>query len=380
MKNFQARIEDKLRILSNYLDYSLFKARTLFSKEPSLDNVKNILVIELKRIGDILVATPTFRVLKKNFPNANIDVVVPHGMEEVLLLNPNINKILAWDRDKIEENYNTYLQQIKDKYNLAVILHNGTYEVSKLLKDANIPYRIGCTRVGFREPKGYFLTRQLLSDKKLKHKIEDNLDVLKLININNIKDKNPEAYVSKEADLWAKQKFKEQKINKKDFIVVFSAVSWTHPTWFKERFAELADRLIEDYKAKIIFLGTDKEKEFIYSVKELMKQRKNNYWFGRTSIQELFAVIKNSSLVIGIDSGPTNIAAALNKPVITLFGAGDKTIWAPYSENSISIQKDEVCTACMKAKCKWKDDRYLECMKAIEVDDVLKVADKLMAP
>ncbi|MBS3151197.1 glycosyltransferase family 9 protein [Candidatus Woesearchaeota archaeon] len=376
MKNFQARIEDKLRVISNYLDYSLYKTRRLFSREPSLNNVRNILVVELKRIGDILVATPTFRALKRNFPQANIDVVIPPGMEEVLFSNPDINKILTWDREKIKEDYNDYLQQIKDKYDLGIILHNGTYEFSKLLKGAKIPYRIGCTRVGFREPKGYFLTKQLLPDKKLKHKIEDNLDVLKLIGISSIEDKSPEAYVSKEADLWAKQKFKEHKINSKDFTVVFSVVSWTHPTWFKERFAELADKLIEDYKAKIIFLGTEKEREFIYSVKEQMKQRKNNYWFGQTSIQELFAIIKSSDLVIGIDSGPTNIAAALNKPVVTLFGAGDKTIWAPYSQNSISIQKDEVCTACMKSECKWRGDRHLECMKAISVDDVLNAIDR----
>lgn len=377
MKHFQARLEDKLRILSNYLDYSLFKARKLFLKEPSLpDEVKNILVIELKRIGDILVATPTFRALKKNFLNANIDIVVPPGMEEVLYGNLNINKILVWDRDKIKENYPIYLQQIKNKYDLAVILHNGTYQVSKLLKEANILYRIGCTRVGLSEPKGYFLTKQLLPDRKLKHKIEDNLDVLKLININNVEDKSPEAYVSKEADLWVKQKFKEHKINNKDFIVVFSVVSWTHPTWFKERFAELADKLIEEYKAKIIFVGTEKEKEFIFSIKELMKH-KNNYWLGQTSIQQLFAIIKNSNLVVGMDSGLTNIAAAFKTPVIALFGAGDKTIWAPYSQNSISIQKDEVCTACMKSECKWKGERNLECMKAITVDDILNTVEKL---
>lgn len=377
MKNFQARAEDKLRIISNYLDYSLYKTRNLFSKEPHLNNVKNILVVELKRIGDILVATPTFRALKKNFPEANIDVVVLPGMEEVLLLNPNINKIFTWDRDKIQENYQFYLEQIKGKYDLAVILHNGTYKISKLLKDANISYRIGCTRVGFREPKGYLLTKQLLPDKKLKHKIEDNLDVLKLININNLEDRNPEAYVSKEADLWANKKLKGEKINKKDFIVVFSVVSWTHPTWFKERFAELADKLIEKYKAKIIFVGTEKEKEFIYSIKGLMKQRKNNYWLGQTSIQQLFAIIKKSSLVVGIDSSPTNIAAALNKPVITLFGAGDETIWKPYAENSISIQKNEGCTKCMKSKCKFDGERHLECMKAITVEDFLNAIEKL---
>jgi len=376
MKNLQARTEDKLRIISNSLDYLLYKTRTLFTKEPSLNNIKNILVVELKRIGDILVTTPTLRALKKSFPQANIDVVVLPGMEDVLYGNKNVHQVLAWDRDKIKENYNVYLQQIKDKYDLGIILHNGTYEVSRLLKEANIPYRIGCTRVGFREPKGYFLTKQLLPDKKLKHKTEDNLDVLKLININNIEDKNPEAYITKKAEIGIKNLLKKNDITNKDFIVILHTVSWTHPTWFKERFAELADKLIEKYKAKIIFVGAEKEIEFIKEIQSLMKKKSINL-AGKTSIQELFALIKRVDLVIGIDSASTNIAAAFKTPVIALFGAGDKTIWAPYSENSISIQKDEVCTACMKSECKWKGERYLECMKAISVKDVLEAVENL---
>ena len=376
MKNLLARTEDKLRIISNILDYSIHKTRALFTKEPSLNNVKNILVIELKRIGDILVATPTFRALKKNFPNANIDVVVLPEMEDVLYGSKNVHQVLAWDRDKIKENYPAYLQQIKDKYDLAVILHNGTYEVSKLLKDANIRYRIGCTRVGFREPKGYSLTKQLLPDKKLKHKIEDNLDVLKLININNIEDKNPEAYITKKAEIGIKNLLKKNDITNKDFIVILHTVSWTHPTWFKERFAELADKLIEKYKAKIIFVGAEKEIEFIKEIQSSMKKKSINL-AGKTSIQELFALIKRADLVIGIDSASTNIAAAFKTPVIALFGAGDKTIWAPFSENSVSIQKDEVCTACMKSECKWKGERYLECMKTIQVEDILRAVERL---
>ena len=356
MKNLQARTEDKLRIISNSFDYYLYKTRNLFSKEPSLSNVKNILVIELKRIGDILVTTPTLRALKKNFPQADIDIVVLPGMEEVLYGNKDIHNVFAWDRDKIKENYPTYLQQIKDKYDLAVILHNGTYEVSKLLKEANIPYRIGCTRVGFREPKGYFLTKQLLPDRKLKHKIDDNLDVLKLININGVEDKTPEAYTTKEAELSIKNVLKKNKVTNQDFIIVLHTVSWTHPTWFKERFAELSDKLIEKNKAKVIFVGTEKEKQFIQEISSLMKEKSFDF-SGKTSIQELFALIKRANLVIGIDSASTNIAAAFKTPVVALFGAGDKTIWHPYSENSISIQKDEVCTACMKSECKYKNER-----------------------
>jgi lipopolysaccharide heptosyltransferase II len=377
MKHFQARTEDKLRVWSNRLDYGLHKSFSLFSKEPSLSNVRNILVVELKRIGDILVATPTLRTLKRGFPNANVDVVVLPGMEEVLEGNPHINKVFSWDRRKLKENLKLYQNQIQNKYDLAVILHNGTYEVSKILRDANIPYRIGCTRVGFKEPKGYFLTKQHLPDTKLKHKIEDNLDVLKLINLYPMDNRKPEAFVSKSAEKSLKELLKKSGLKPADKLVVMSTVSYTHPTWSRNRFAELADKLIEKDKSKIIFVGTLKEKKFIADIRKLMKRRAYN-WTGKTSIQELFALIKKASLVVGIDSSATNIAGAFNTPVITLFGAGDHRIWKPRSDKSIAIQRThEVCTACMKSGCKFKGSRFLECMKALQVEDVLRAVDKI---
>ena len=170
---------------------------------------------------------------------------------------------------------------------------------------------------------------------------------------------------------------KKKRITNKDFIVVLHTVSWTHPTWFKKRFAELADKLIEKYKAKTVFVGTEKEERFVEEIILLMKNKSINL-AGKTSIQELFALIKTADLVVGIDSASTNIAAAFKTPVIALFGAGDKIIWAPHSENSISIQKDESCTACMRSECKWSGERNLECMKAITVEDVLSAVEKLI--
>ena len=110
MKNFQARMEDKLRIISNYTDYSLHKIHLIFTKKDKFPSeIKKVLVIELKRIGDILVATPALRALKKSFSQADIDIVVLPGMEEVLYGNKNIHQVFVWDRDKIKKNNSVYI-------------------------------------------------------------------------------------------------------------------------------------------------------------------------------------------------------------------------------------------------------------------------------
>src|SRR3989344_8876924 len=205
MKKLRFRLEDKARMFVNYLDYYLFKL-THFPKR--LPEINKIIVIELKYMGDIIVTTPVYSAIKKKFPSAKIDVAVPNGMEDVLYGNKNINKIIIMDRNnpKLDENYD-----------LAVILHNGTKKICKLLKQ-KAKYRIGCTRVGITEPKGYYLNRKA-KPAKWQHKVFDNLNVLKTIDVNVEKPKL-ELHVNPNARKSINEKLRKYKVSSKDKIIV----------------------------------------------------------------------------------------------------------------------------------------------------------------
>lgn len=378
MEIFTKKISNLLRILIGYGDYTFFKIINLFIGTKSLpENIQNILIVELLYIGDIIAITPTIRALKQKFTNARIDVMLRPSMQEVLTGNPNVNKILAYDKQDFETGFSTIINELRGRYDLAVLLHPGVdignYKVSTFLKNAKIPFRIGCTKVGFLEGKGFFMHRKTKPTFELKHKIEDNLDVVRTIGVNT-EDKHLEIYTTKSAQNYINSLLKKEGVSEKDFIMTIHAVP-QHKTheWLIERFASVADKLIENYHIKIIFTGSQKDIEYNQRIINLMKNKAINL-AGKTDIKQFFAAIKRASLVISVDTSAIHVAAALNKPVIALFGAGNPKIWGPYCKNSVVIFKEnESCTSCMKHNCK----KNYKCMKAITEDDVLNAVEYL---
>ncbi|MBL7147229.1 MAG: glycosyltransferase family 9 protein [Nanoarchaeota archaeon] len=378
METFTKKLANLFRILAWYRDYVLFKSIKLFTGTKKLPkNIQNILVIELLYIGDVIAITPTIRALKQKFPDAKIDVMLRPSMADVLTRNPNINKIITYDKQDFEQKFNAIVNEIKGKYDLAILFHPGVdignYKVSKLLKNAQIPFRIGCTKVGFLEGKGFFMHRKTKPTFRIKHKVEDNLDVIRTIGV-NITDKHLELYITKQAEKYITNLLKKEKINKKDFLIAIHAAP-QHKTheWIPERFANVADELIKKYKAKIIFTGSQRDVEYNQGIISLMKGKAVDL-AGKTDLKQFFASIKIANLVINVDTSAMHIAAAFNKPIIALFGAGNPRIWRPYCKKSIVIFKEkESCTSCMKHKCK----KNYKCMKSITEKDVLNAVEKL---
>src|SRR3989344_2503411 len=232
------------------------------------DKIKRVLIVELKLIGDILVTTPSIKAIKKRYPDSKITMMVPPRMEPIITNNPNINKIISISNKDIKSNFNEILTKIRDKYDLAVIFHPGSRLISKLIYKANIPYRIGCTKVGFLEGKGY----------NLKHKVNDNLDVLKTIGINVEKeeDKYPELYIPQKDKVKIESLLNKKGFSKNDFLIcIHTNPNHNSHRWIKERFTDLSDTLINKYKAKLIFTGTE---DHIENIKEITKDLGNkNY-------------------------------------------------------------------------------------------------------
>ena len=371
MESADKRIANILRTFVWYSDYALFKIlHPITKKLPG--TIKGILVVELLFIGDVIVTTPTIRALKKAFPDAKITMLLLPGMDAVISGNPNVDEILTFSKDEIKSNFNAIANSLKNRFDLGILLHPGSFLISKLLYKANVSYRIGCTKVGFAEGKGFFLHKKTRPSFRLKHKIDDNLDVIKTIGVTT-SDKSLEIYATKESEAYIRNKLEMHNINR--YILIHASPQHKTHEWPNERFAAVADALIEKYKIGIIFSGSEKDILFNNQVITLMKHKAYN--FADTSIKQFFALIKQAEAVISVDTSAMHVAAAFNKPVVSLFGAGNPKIWKPYCSQGIILYNNNVCTSCMKHKCRFKDNRSYECMKAISVNDVLNAVEAL---
>jgi|TARA_B100001971_G_C18243120_1_gene572270 ADP-heptose:LPS heptosyltransferase len=364
MLSYKEKIEDILRFSSWYLDYYLFSLKNIFNWK-RLRNVESIIIIDLKYIGDLIIDTPMIRALKQEYPGAKISILVPESMKDVLRGNSNIHEIITNDLNSIKK-------LSKEKYDLGVLLYPGNKRTSSFLKKI-ARYRIGVRRPGAFDKKGYYLDKKTKPCLSWKHKIDDNLDVIKTIGIET-DDKKLGLYATKRIDSF----FRKNRISKKDFLVVIHAAP-QHKSheWIQDRFALLADKLIEDYKAKIVFTGAIKDLEYNEEIIDMMNHDAINY--AGNSIQDFFAMIKRSDLVISVDTAAIHVAAGFDKKVIALFGAGNPRVWHPYCDNFKIIYKQEIAhTRCWKHNCYLKGDRHMECMKAIQIYDLLKAVEELV--
>ncbi|MBS3166929.1 glycosyltransferase family 9 protein [Candidatus Woesearchaeota archaeon] len=375
MKPFRAKLEDNLRIFSWYVDHGLFKIISLFKNKKIPQEVNKIIIVEFKYIGDIVVLTPAIKALKEKFNSAKIDIIIPEGMKGLLENNPNINKII--ELNPLNYNSDELSQRLlKEKYDLGILFHSGSYKLSKVLKDAGVKFRIGCTRQGVTEGKGFFLNNKTKPTFKWKHKVEDNLDVIKNLGINAIQKKT-ELFV----DLILKNKINSSLAKGPNKVVLIHPIP-QHKSheWVPERFSELIKELVRlNYKVAISGSKKDNTKvnNILNRLDKITKKQVINF-SGKLNLKGLIALASCADYVISVDTGTMHIAAALDKPVISLFGAGNPKIWHPYTEKQISIFKDkEVCTSCMKHKCFRKGKRNMECMKAITIQDILSAFERI---
>jgi heptosyltransferase-2 len=143
--------------------------------------------------------------------------------------------------------------------------------------------------------------------------------------------------------------------------------------WLVERYAALADRLIEECNASALVFGSANERELADAIQEKMRHRAA-LLAGATDLPTLTALISLCRLFITNDSGPMHLAAALNAPQIALFGSTDEVATGPYSDVARVIHKHVECSPCLLRECPLD----LRCFNRISVDEVFQQALEIL--
>lgn len=374
VEHIYRKTTNAIRNFMLFLDYFIYFLLDPFKfNKINKNQIKNILIIDLLKIGDLIVTTPTLTALKETFPSSKIYFLTDHGYKQVLEDNPKIQEVLEYKGD-----FKDTIKEIKKRnIDTALILHPGSLKLSTILLLSKVKYRLGCAHPkGLLAPKGFFLTRKVKPTLKVNHAIQDNLEVSRLIGANPSKIKL-EIFYDKNSDKKARQILKDLKIKHKDLkIIIHPGANYKTHEWESQRFYQVSKILTKELKAKVLITGS---KDDIALAKEIKKDLRNVFVLaGKTTIKESFALADKVDLIISVDTAMMHIAAALDKKTIALFGAGNTTKWYPYTKNKIVLFDKSVCTSCMAAKCIYKGKRHKECMQAITPQQVISSVKALL--
>jgi lipopolysaccharide heptosyltransferase II len=334
---------------------------------------KRILMIKLGAMGDLILGTPSFRMMRERFPAAHISVLVDKKWASLVSSCPYLNDVLPVNRKKLMQPL--YLLRLakrlrREQFDLSIDLQNTKW-THLLAALAGIPERYGFSR----GPLGFLVNRPDksfdLPDSPVKHQFR----ILSRIGVKKLDEKlelwpNPEA--EKRVEKWLH--FNGAPASSKMIgLAIGSSPQWLTKRWPIESFQELAKKLIEKSNCRIVLLGSETDLELARNFRVFDPEHFLDL-VGRTSLEDLVSVIKRLDVLVTGDTAPLHVAAALETKIVSLFGPTDPKRHMPPASGSIVLTRHLPCQPCYKGEC--RNPEKLACLKKISVEEVFQAVSR----
>ena len=329
----------------------------------------NILIRMPNWIGDLVMATPILTDVRKKFPDASITAMCRRPVCDLLKLDDSIDELFCFTKPANgflrRDEHRDIIEKIKTgKYDVGILLTNS-FSSAWTFWQGNVKRRIGF----IKHLRSYLLTDPLPMPKK---GTEHEVDVYKrlLLPLGIPHSETPPRLVVSEAEMAAaKELLYQQGFSKGAPLVGINpgASYGSAKCWPPERFRELALHLLAKNKdASIVFFGDASTSPLVKQICQGLSNRVIDL-AGVTSLRELACLIQACTVLVTNDSGPMHIAAALNTPVVALFGSTDDRATGPYGQAESVIHKRPSCYPCFERVCPLD----FRCMKEISVQEVV---------
>ncbi len=366
-------------LLAPYFYFLIFLAN--FPYRGKKNKELKILVIQSGKIGDLVCTTPVFREIKKKFPLVHLTALIMSKSKGVLENNPRIDEItLITDYISINDKLRLLSKLRKEKYDWVFNLLPDSF-TNIIAFWSLVPNRVSTTYKYSGEIIGLlsFFSNYRLEYKRHTSLMKHYLNLFKFIGIKESSEKR-EIFIQADEEKKASDFLKTQNLNSTDLLIGMSVTAGVKlKEWAPSRFASLADKLIEEKNAKIIFIGSADDRSRIEKVQKMMQNTSINT-SGRFKLSELPALLKKLKLFISVDTGPLYIADTLGVPVVDIVGPVDVNELYPLNTQSRIVQKKIYCVPCtyMFYVPRFCKEGHLRCLKDITPEEVFDAAISLI--
>ena len=279
--------------------------------------LKKILVFSFSFIGDAVLSTSVIQPLRRHFPDAHITFLVGPQASDLLATEPNIDVVIVYDNRGKHAGWKGRLRLIKtlrrDKFDLVVNL-----------RDSLTARCIGAEHWG------------MVRGESNRHAVTRYLKVLQKHGIDTT-DAHPHLQLTEAEQTMAYSFLSEAGITAERLLIgIHPGGNWVYKLWDVEKYALVANALCKEQNAAILLFAGPNERALQTQVSEMMDippilvQTEN--------LRHLAALISTCDVYIGNDTGPMHIAAAVDTPVVALFGSTNPIRSGPYGEKHMVVQ------------------------------------------
>lgn len=343
-----------------------------------------LLVLAIRALGDVVLTTPIYRILRDAFPTGRLDVVVERPYGELLRGNPNLDAIYEADRRRNTAKFLSWPAQARliaalrrERYDIVVDLFSGPRS-ALMARLTGAACRIGeDTR---RRGRGFLYTHPVPVKREEEHLVVQKLRLIQPL-VGTVKEAPLELFLlpgeRDEADKTLRAEGAREGAARVGF---FPGAGWAHKQWPADRFAALGDALSVEWDADIILFGGPNDVTVCEAVATRM-HRRPLLLCGPHSLRATAARISQMHLFISNDTGPMHMAVALGVPTVVLHGPSNVRKYGPWGESVQVVSSYLPCSPCPQQEdtCHLVGRLRQECMLEISVEEVLGAVDCLMA-
>ncbi len=318
---------------------------TAARENPALDwsEVRRVLLVRLRSIGDTVLMTPCLSALKSFRPDAKVAVLMEPLSAPVLEDHPLVDDLLIV-RPGAAKRARLSVKLRPMRFDVAFNMHGGTTGAI-LAAVSGAKSTIGYRDYGFswmldkRAPS----PDQILGREGL-HSVDQQLA---LLNWSGVPLPQTKPKLSLTVSDAARQSVRARlaqlgidiSAEEKRFAVLAPAAAMESKRWPAEGFASVADQLSKDWNLPSVIIAGPGQENIALDVAQLARSPAKP--LTGIGLKELIALLELSGLFIGNDSGPMHIAAALARPVVALFGSSNATVWHPWTDSPYRILQAE---------------------------------------
>lgn len=333
---------------------------------------KNILVNALVNLGDVVLTTSALALIKKNFPQVKITMLVKPVVADAVIDNPVVDDVIVLDYRAKENSLKKMRELVKEirrrKFDLAISF-DRKLRPALITFFAGIPRRV-CPSKVFDDNKSR-VTLLYTDVIEISHDLNKTLQaetyqeiVRKFFGIDG--HETPK-FPKKNSPVAEKLL---NRLPQAEFKIAL-CVKGTFPlkTWSKEYFAEVVRELGKNYDAAFFIVGAPSDKAYADEVIAEIGGGVENFC-GETSLIDLAELFRRADLFITVDTGATHIAATAGVKMVAIYGCTSPDRWHPINNNSIALTSRENCCPCTKKTC--DEPRCLQNVTPAQVIDASK--------
>ncbi len=321
----------------------MFGKKTIQPNLVNFTEIHRILVIrQHDMLGDFLLSTPVLRALREHFPQAHIGVVVRRYFADVAEMNPYVDEVLVFEEDGKNWTFaglRAFWKQLRSGWDLAVVLNTVSHSLTSDLISAfsKAKWVLGSShRVFPGTDRNFFYNLLAPYWEGERHQTHRNLDIVRHIGVDT-KDPSEVLEVDENILERAQEILENLGLREESYLIgMHVGAGKMFNRWPIIRFAELAQRLHDEFDAQIVLFWGPKEQD-------LADQFQNYVQFQPmlvepTSLKELVAFFSLCDAMVCNDTGVMHLAAAAGVPLVAIFGPTDPNEWKPLGDEFIAIR------------------------------------------